>query len=104
MPWIFTAAAILLTAIGHVFYKIYALNGRLQFLILTAITFVLIPCFSFLALRELTIAQVYLCTAMVPILTTIGAKIFIKEKITKHHIIGLSLITIGTILYLYNSL
>ena len=104
LPWIFTATAITLTATGHIFYKIYALNNRLPFLVLTAITFVLIPCFSFLALRELTIAQVYLCTAMVPILTTIGAKVFIKEKITKHHIIGLTLITIGTILYLYNSL
>jgi len=104
LPWIWTAMAISLTAIGHILYKYYAISQKRQFFILTALTFIMVPGFSFLALRDLTIAQVYLCTAMVPIFTTIGAKIFIKEQITRHHLIGLSLITTGTILYIYFSL
>jgi len=104
LPWIFTAIAISLSAVGHILYKYYAVSGRVPFLFLTAATFVSIPIFSFLALRDLTIAQVYLCTATVPIMTTIGAKVFIKESISKHHFIGLTLITTGTVLYIANSL
>lgn len=103
-PWIFTALAVLLTAAGHIFYKQYISTKRFKFLVLTAITFIAIPGVCFLALRELTIAQVYLCTAIVPILTTLGARRYLSEAITKHHVIGLALITSGTVLYLYNSL
>lgn len=102
-PWVFTAIAIILSAVGHVLYKYYAVSEKRLFLALTAATFIAILGFSFLALKELTIAQVYLCTAMVPILTTIGAWLFIKEKISQHHLIGLFFITTGTILYLFNS-
>jgi len=102
-PWVFAGLAVVLTALGHVLYKRYAITGNKSFLILTAMAFVLIPVASYFALKTLTIAQVYLCAAMVPILTTLGAKFYIKESITKHHLIGLTLITSGTIIYLYHS-
>jgi len=104
LPWIFTSIAVSLSAAGHIYYKSYALSRRRLFLILTGLTFILVPAFSFLALRNLTIAQVYLCTALIPVLTTIGAKFFIKEIITRSHIIGLILITTGTLLYVIPSI
>jgi len=103
LPWVYTAIAVFLSAVGHVLYKYYVMTEKLLFLILTVVIFISIPLFSFLALRDLTIAQVYLCTATVPLMTTLGAKIFIKEIISKHHFIGLVLITSGTITYILNS-
>lgn len=102
-PWIFTASAVMLTAIGHLLYRRYAVTKHTSFLILTGAAFILIPVFSYLALRDLTIAQVYLCAAAAPVLTTLGAGVFLKEKINRHHIIGLVLITTGTFMYLWFS-
>lgn len=102
--WIFAFTAVVLTALGHILYKRYSVDGNKLFLVLTGLTFILIPLASFLALRGLTIAQVYLCAAMVPLITTFGAKIYLKEKITRHHLIGLLLITSGTVIYLIYSL
>ncbi len=102
--WVFAIAGVVLTALGHILYKRYSIGGDKVYLWLTGITFILIPVASFLALRGLTIAQVYLCAAMVPIITTFGAKFFIKETITRHHIIGLCLITSGTVVYLVYSI
>lgn len=73
-------------------------------LLSTGLAFILIPFWSYLALRNLTIAQVYLSAALVPVLTTFGAVIVIGEKVNKHHFIGLLLISLGTILYLWHSL
>jgi len=101
--WAFAIAGVVLTALGHILYKRYSIGGSKIYLLLTAATFILIPVASFLALRGLTIAQVYLCAAMVPVITTFGARFFIKETITRHHIIGLGLITSGTVIYLIHS-
>ena len=103
LPWIFTALAVTCTALGHLLYRFYAVSKRTHFLILTGMAFVLIPVFSYLALRELTIAQVYLCAAAAPVLTTLAAGVFLKEKINRHHVIGLVLITMGTVTYLWFS-
>jgi uncharacterized membrane protein len=103
LPWIFTALSVSFTALGHLLYRRYAISKQMSFLALTGAAFILIPVFSYLALRDLTIAQVYLCAAAAPVLTTLGAWAFLKEKINRHHIIGLVLITVGTVMYLWFS-
>lgn len=103
-PWIFTAGAVLLGALGHVLLKLNAVTAKRLYLFLAILAFVGVPALSFLALRDLTIAQVYLCTALVPIFTTFGAWLVVKEVLTKHHLIGLIFITTGTIIYLYPTL
>jgi len=95
--------AVVLTAVGQLLFKKYAITPKIIFLFLTIFTFLITPVVSFFALKQLTIAQVYLCTAFVPVLTTLGAKLFLSEKLTKHHLIGLTLILIGTFLYLLKS-
>ena len=46
LPWMFTIIAVTMSAVGHILYKYYAISGKLKFLLLTAITFVMIPGFS----------------------------------------------------------
>jgi len=104
LPWGFTALAILSTSFGHIFYKIYVISKNKWLLMSTGLTFILIPFWSYLALRDLTIAQVYLSTALVPVITTFSGAFILKEKVNKHNFIGLILIFLGTILYLWNSL
>lgn len=100
VPWIFTALAVSLTAVGHLCYKTFSKNQKIVFLGLTVAFFISVPIFNFLALKGLTVAQVYLCTAFVPALTTFGAALFLDEKVTRHHLIGLALVIVGTLIYL----
>ena len=100
LPWLFTALSVTLTAVGHLFFRYYALSNKIVFLGLTVLAFIFIPISSYFALLELTLAEVYLCASMVPILTTIGAKFFLGETIKRNHIIGLFLTATGVIIFL----
>lgn len=104
LPWIYTGIAVCLGSIGHILLKLNAVTSKRIYMLLAIMFFISVPALSFMALRDLTIAQVYLCTALIPIITTFGAWLVIKEVITKHHLIGLIFITVGTFLYLYPSL
>lgn len=100
LPWLFTALSITLTAVGHMLYRYYAISKKLVYLGLTVLTFIFIPVSSYFALIELSLAEVYLCASMVPILTTFGAKFFLGETIKRNHIVGLFLTTTGVIIFL----
>lgn len=100
LPWIYTGLAVGITAASHVTFKLHANRRSIKWLILTGCGFVAVPLFSYLALRDLSIGQVYLCTAIVPVLTTMGAGLFLGEKLSWHHLVGIGLITGGMVLYL----
>lgn len=100
LPWIFTALSVSLTALGHILYRHYAVSKKMVFLGLTVLAFIFIPISSYFALLELSLAEVYLCASMVPILTTLGAHFFLGEKIKRNHIIGLTLTTLGVLIFL----
>jgi len=95
------ALAVLLTAASHVAFKLYSLSRRLHFAILTGLGFVSVQVLAFLALRQLSIAQVYLSTALVPVVTTLGARFLIGEKVDSRHWIGLAIIVAGVAIYLW---
>jgi len=92
-------SAILLTGLSHLLYKLYTLNKNLIFLFFTLIFFATTAGCSFLALKNLSIAQFYLLTAFVPILTVIFGWGFLKEKVSRHHLIGLALTLSGAIIF-----
>lgn len=92
--------AIVTTTISHIFFKKYATGQQLKFLILTFFFFLCAPVCSYLALKNLSIDQLYICTAFVPVFTILSGKIIFKEIINRNHIIGISLTIFGTSLYL----
>ena len=91
---------IVFTTIGHIFFKRYAIAKNFILLAITLFLFLCIPVFSYLALQNLSIDQLYICTAFVPVLTVLSGKFFFREHVRQNHAIGIALTMIGTFFYL----
>lgn len=98
-PWLFTALAVLLTAVAHSLFKIYATVGGWTNLIMTVGLFLLVPASTYVALRQLTLAQVYLCTAAVPAISLGIAHLVFDERISRSQVGSTVLIMAGIVLY-----
>lgn len=98
-PWLFTALSVLLTAAAHLVFKLYATGGGWALLATTIALFLAIPVSTFMALRELTLAQVYLCTAAVPVISLVVARVVFNESIRRSHVWSTALIVVGIVLY-----
>ena len=98
-PWLFTAFSVVLTAVAHLVFKLYATGGGWVRLVMTIALFLPIPGSTYLALRHLTLAQVYLCTAAVPVISLVFARVVFNESIRKSHAWSTGLIVAGILLY-----
>lgn len=98
-PWLFTALSVTLTAAAHLVFKLYATGGGSARLATTIVLFLAIPGSTYLALRQLTLAQVYLCTAAVPVISLVVARVVFNESIGKSHAWSTALIVVGIVLY-----
>lgn len=93
------AAALLLTATGQLFFRLhYVRDGRI-YLVLALGTFMLVPFFSYLALRNLTLATVYMSTALIHVLVLALSHFFLKERISGRQYFPISLIIAGIIIF-----
>ncbi len=98
-PWLFTALSVVLTATAHLVFKLYATAGGWSRLAVTIALFLAIPVSTFVALQQLTLAQVYLCTAAVPVISLVAARLVFKESIRRSHLWSTGLIVAGIVLY-----
>lgn len=98
-PWLFTAVSVLLTAVAHLVFKLYATGGGWSRLVVAIALFLPIPASTYLALRQLTLAQVYLCTAAVPVISLFLARAVLNESIRRSHVWSTGLIVAGILLY-----
>lgn len=97
--YIFLFLAVVLTALGQTFYKLYKVKQKRIFFVSTIITFLMIPIFSILALKHLSIDVVYISTAFGIILVVFFSKILLNEKITFLKLLGLIIIFLGVLIY-----
>lgn len=97
--FLFLLSAILSTALGQFFYKIFALNKKKYFFYLTILMFVLIPFFSMLSLKYYSVDVVYMFTALTILLVVLLSKLFLNEVIRKNQAIGIVFIILGVVLY-----
>src|SRR5690242_11575572 len=97
--YISLALALIFTAVGQVMYKLYINSKRLIHYLITIISFILIPLFSFFALRHLSLDLVYISTSLTIILILFLSVIIFKEKITFGQFMGSLLIVIGIVIY-----
>lgn len=99
MNYIFLISAILTTAIGQFFYKKYAINGNIKFLIITLFLFIITPIFSFLALKKIPIDIVYVSTSLTILVVVALSKFLLNESIEKKTYLGILFIIIGVVIY-----
>lgn len=90
------------TTLGHAAYKQYAIEKRLQFLLVAIILFVGAPISSYLAIKTgLSVAQVYMSTAFVPVLVLFVGRYWFGESVGLNHGIGVGLVVAGTGMFFY---
>jgi multidrug transporter EmrE-like cation transporter len=99
MDFLYLAGALIFTSTGQLLYKYYhKLNNKI-YLALTIVSFLLVPVFSYNALKELAIDTVYMSTSITIVMVLLGGAFLLKEKLSKRKIIGSVIIIIGVIIY-----
>lgn len=102
--WLWLLLALLATAGGQVLFK-YASDRRSRSLVATAIMlFCLAPPASFLALRGLGLATVYVSTVLAQLLAVLAAMVLFGERYSRAQWAGFALILIGVGIFNYPSL
>ena len=91
--------AILLTAVGQLFFKFY-FNTKKKIYLFTALsTFIIVPICSLYALSGLPIDTVYMSTSVTIVIVLFGGYFLLGEKLMKKQILGSIFIILGIIIY-----
>ncbi len=90
---------IVFTASGQIFFKLFFKKNNYVFIILSIMSFVIVPFFSALSLRLVSIDTVYMMTSITILLVLAGSKFIFKEAITRRKLISAALIISGVIIY-----
>lgn len=91
--------ALLSTAAGQLLFRMYYVYKRKTYLTAALCTFLAVPLFSYVALINLTLAFVYMSTALTHVLVLAMSHVFLKERFTRKQHISMSLIIIGIIVF-----
>ena len=91
--------AILCTAFGQFYYKLFTSNKKKRFYYLTILMFICTPLFSMLALKYISIDIVYIFTSLTILLVVILSNVYLKEKVYKKEVIGIGFIILGVVIY-----
>ncbi len=99
VPVFAIAATVVATAMGQVVYKLFFVRRQIRFLAFTGITFLVAQGCCYVALRDLEIGVVYMSTALTHLVIIWASHHVFREKITRDHVLALSLIVCGVVVY-----
>lgn len=97
--WLALLISFLVTALGQVIYKYYAMSGNIWHLLISVAFFTIAPFTSYIALQKIGIGLVFIGAAVSQILVLVLSRQFLREQISRDHIISMSLIAIGLVMY-----
>jgi multidrug transporter EmrE-like cation transporter len=97
--FLFLISAIVSTALGQFFYKIFVLHKKKSFFLLTIFAFIFTPLLSMLSLKYYSVDVVYMFTSLTIFLVVVLSKIFLNEPVKTHQFIGIGFIILGVVLY-----
>lgn len=90
---------LLLTAVGQLLFRMYYVRKKKIYLATALGAFLAVPFLSYLALLNLSLAFVYMSTALIHVLVLIMSHIFLKEHLIPKQYISMSLIVVGIIVF-----
>lgn len=90
---------LLSTAVGQLLFRMYYVRKKKIYLAVALAMFLAAPLLSYLALVNLTLAFVYMSTALIHVLVLIMSHMFLEEHFTRKQYISMSLIVIGIIVF-----
>lgn len=97
--WGWLAIAIAATAAGQVLFKHASIAHSRKFTFGAIAAFCLAPIGAFLALHSLSLATVYVCTAISQLLVVMASMVLFGERYDHKQWTGLALILIGVIVF-----
>lgn len=97
--YIYLACSVIFTALGQLFYKLFWQDRKIVFLILTIISFVLVPFFNYLALIQIPLDVVYMFMSNNIVLVLLLSVIILGEKMYYKQYIGAGIIILGIVIY-----
>jgi drug/metabolite transporter (DMT)-like permease len=90
---------LLSTAFGQLLFRMYYVRNKKTYLVSALGAFLAAPLLSYLSLVNLSLAFVYMSTALTHVLVLIMSHIFLKEHLTQKQYISMSLIVFGIIIF-----
>jgi drug/metabolite transporter (DMT)-like permease len=93
------AFALLATSVGQMLFRMYYVSTQKIYLAAALGTFVAVPLFSYLALLNLTLAFVYMSTALTHVMVLVLSHLFLKEHLTRKQYISMALIVAGIVTF-----
>ena len=97
--WVWLALALLATALGQLLYKTASLHGSRVRLGVAVACFCIAPIASYLALRSLSLATVYVSTAISQLLVVVLSMASFGERYGSRQWLGLGLILVGVVVF-----
>ncbi len=101
--WIALSISYLVTGLGQVALKMFAKTPKLHYLFWSIALFVIAPFTTYVALRELSAGTVYVGAATSQIIVILLSRYALDETITRDHLVSMSLILGGLILFALGS-
>lgn len=99
IAWVWLGLALLATAGGQVLFKYASVARSRPALIAAILVFCFAPPASYFALKELSLATVYLSTALAQLAVVVASMLLFDERYTRIQWAGLSLILIGVVIF-----
>jgi len=96
---LYVLLVVLFTATGQLLFRMHFLRSRRTYLVAALGTFLTVPLFSYLALRNLSLAFVYMSSAFTHVLVPILSRVFLDERIGARKALSIALITLGVITF-----
>lgn len=95
LSWAALAVSYVVTALGQVTYKLYARTRQTRHAASAIGFFLVAPVTSYLALRRLPVATVFIGAATSQVLIMVLSHSFLRERITRDHVLSTVLILLG---------
>lgn len=91
--------ALLATAIGQLLFKLHYQRPGNRYLYGALGTFILIPPVTYVALVNISLAAVYMSTALSNVLVLVMSRVVLKERISRRHAMAATLIIVGIMVF-----
>ncbi|MFZ5920177.1 MAG: hypothetical protein ACOYY3_03885 [Chloroflexota bacterium] len=101
--WLALSVSYVVTAIGQVTYKLFAITKKWWHLFWSVAFFIIAPFTSYVALKKIPAGTVFIGAAVSQVLIMVMSHYTLKEKITRDHVISMAFILLGLFAFVLGS-
>lgn len=99
LHWFSLVGALSGTAMGQFFYRYYFIKKNFVWLFFAVSFFLMVPLFSYFALKGLSLGVVYMSTGLTQVIILVMSKYFLEEDVGIKKIMSVGIIVFGVVVY-----